>query len=482
MVNINCDVDTIVLGQSVTITSNRTIWDSFYEDGVKSNDKFQTNSYGDETVYTPTTVGTHTIYFTVVIDDEETNTLTFTVINEDDEIIPADDEGDDEPHEDDEIGYSHFVFVNVQVNYGSNTIQDVPVLLTHTITKNQYEAITDKNGECTIKIGANTLEELMVDYLVEVDCTEYSTNTNIFTATSQSNELLLYLVKVDDCQNQILTNKNCKYFHHDPYMTPNNFDLYFDHSKIPSNIIQESPHNLLKRLQRTLPLTKILHLNLQSEQDTHLNCVNIHTKAKIRFNERILTVEKAPLTIIGKWGVYGESSTEISFQKKFYYTSDYKNPIVGMTVKFVNIEYPLISYSGVTDENGDTYFSVPIGTYKVLYILNDGKWYSENMTVMAGVTGKKTLGINLFMDSQCPDLTEFEVSVVKNKGASDEEVVDTVVLNAVNNYTATTRELPVFNEDNIKIDYDVVEDRSNCDVIIDDEDTIGVIKHEEVLL
>lgn len=386
-----------------------------------------------------------------------------------------------------EEDFDNYIYINVQVNYGAKRIANVPVILVHSINDNQYEGTSDENGECIIKIGGNTLGELLVDYLVEVDCTDYGTNTNMFKATSDNNELLLYLVKLDDCQNQILTNKNCKYFHHEPYMTPNNFDLYFDHSKIPSNIIQESAHNLLKRLQRTLPLTKILHLNLQSEQDTHLNGININSSVKLRFDERIITVSEASLKIYGVWKNYGESESKANLKYNYFYANDTSIPIVGATVKLINKDYPLISYSAITNDNGSASFQVPYGSYYHYIVKNNQHWLFEsvlqinqNNFSLNQINGQNVIVPNEDMGNV--DVSEFQVDVVKNKGTSNEVVVESVVLNATNNYIASTRELPVFDGENNKIDYDLNFVRSYCDVFIEDEDLIGVIKHEEVLL
>ena len=41
-----------------------------------------------------------------------------------------------------------------------------------------------------------------------------------------------------------MVNKHCKHFRHEPYMTPNNYDLYFDPEQIPVNIPRENVPNL----------------------------------------------------------------------------------------------------------------------------------------------------------------------------------------------------------------------------------------------
>lgn len=73
----------------------------------------------------------------------------------------------------------------------------------------------------------------------------------------------------------------CKKIHHEPYYTPNNFDLSFDVNKIPSNIEMESAVNLQKRLQKLMPLSKIIHLDLQTDELNKTNHFAVTTKLKI---------------------------------------------------------------------------------------------------------------------------------------------------------------------------------------------------------
>ena len=93
-------------------------------------------------------------------------------------------------------------------------------------------------------------------------------------------------IELDECENIKKDIKECKHFHQDPYWTPNNYDLYFDYNKIPRNIPLENNHNLIKRLKKYLPLSKILHINMESENVEHDETVNICTGVKISF-ERV---------------------------------------------------------------------------------------------------------------------------------------------------------------------------------------------------
>lgn len=84
-----------------------------------------------------------------------------------------------------------------------------------------------------------------------------------------------------------MVNKHCKHFRHEPYMTPNNYDLYFNPSEIPANIKRENTPNLIRRLQKLMPLSKYLHVNLGTDPEaiTESNTVSINTKLKINGKE-----------------------------------------------------------------------------------------------------------------------------------------------------------------------------------------------------
>ena len=80
-----------------------------------------------------------------------------------------------------------------------------------------------------------------------------------------------------------MVEKKCKYFHQEPYMTPNNYDIYISPEQIPINIRRENVQNLKRKLQKLMPLGKIIHLNYDTEPETltESNQVNISTKMKI---------------------------------------------------------------------------------------------------------------------------------------------------------------------------------------------------------
>ena len=84
-----------------------------------------------------------------------------------------------------------------------------------------------------------------------------------------------------------MPDKDCqmKIFHNEPFHTPNNYDIYFEKDKVPSNIQMESSYNIEKKLQKLMPLTKKIHLKLGSKSITRNNSINIFCKLKINDKE-----------------------------------------------------------------------------------------------------------------------------------------------------------------------------------------------------
>ena len=74
----------------------------------------------------------------------------------------------------------------------------------------------------------------------------------------------------------------CKYARGKYNITPNDYDFSFDYTEIPSNV--EDAANLSARLQNLMPLTKVLHLNLETKPSSDLELITIHSGAKITFN------------------------------------------------------------------------------------------------------------------------------------------------------------------------------------------------------
>lgn len=77
-------------------------------------------------------------------------------------------------------------------------------------------------------------------------------------------------------------NANCKIIRHEPDWTPNNYDISFNPSQIPSNIQTESADSLQKRLQKLMPLSTRIHVNLSTEEMSEKNDLEIHTCLRIK--------------------------------------------------------------------------------------------------------------------------------------------------------------------------------------------------------
>lgn len=78
---------------------------------------------------------------------------------------------------------------------------------------------------------------------------------------------------------------SCKIIRHEPDWTPNNYDITFNPQDIPSNIPRETSDTLHKRLQKVMPLTKRVHINLFTTGMTENNDLKIHTSLKINNKE-----------------------------------------------------------------------------------------------------------------------------------------------------------------------------------------------------
>ncbi len=80
-----------------------------------------------------------------------------------------------------------------------------------------------------------------------------------------------------------MVDKKCKYFRHEPYMTPNNYDIYLNPSEIPVNIQKENVDDLQRRLQKLMPLSKFIHINFSTDSETmsESNGFDVSTHLKI---------------------------------------------------------------------------------------------------------------------------------------------------------------------------------------------------------
>lgn len=77
-------------------------------------------------------------------------------------------------------------------------------------------------------------------------------------------------------------NRNCKIIRHEPDWTPNNYEISFNPSDIPSNIQTESSDSLQKRLQKLMPLSTRIHINLDAGELSEKNDLEIHTSLRIK--------------------------------------------------------------------------------------------------------------------------------------------------------------------------------------------------------
>ena len=67
--------------------------------------------------------------------------------------------------------------------------------------------------------------------------------------------------------------------------TPADFDLYFDYTAIPKNIKLTDATNLSKQLQQLMPLTKTLHLNLNTDMKEESQEVGLYTSMYLTMND-----------------------------------------------------------------------------------------------------------------------------------------------------------------------------------------------------
>ncbi|WP_296882094.1 hypothetical protein [uncultured Methanobrevibacter sp.] len=75
---------------------------------------------------------------------------------------------------------------------------------------------------------------------------------------------------------------NCKKLRNEPFMSPNNYDLEFDSNKIPANIQIEKGVNLEKRLQKLMPLGKIIHVDSASTSTPQNNMISIFSNLNLK--------------------------------------------------------------------------------------------------------------------------------------------------------------------------------------------------------
>ena len=77
----------------------------------------------------------------------------------------------------------------------------------------------------------------------------------------------------------------CMYARSKYNYTPADFDLYFDYTAIPKNIKLTDATNLSKQLQQLMPLTKTLHLNLNTDMKEESQEVGLYTSMYLTMND-----------------------------------------------------------------------------------------------------------------------------------------------------------------------------------------------------
>ena len=75
-----------------------------------------------------------------------------------------------------------------------------------------------------------------------------------------------------------MANDTCKIMRSKKNWTPNDYELWFQYDDIPSNIIVEDVPNLSTRLDRLTPLSKKVHIMLNTPSEDYNNTVNLVTE------------------------------------------------------------------------------------------------------------------------------------------------------------------------------------------------------------
>ena len=84
---------------------------------------------------------------------------------------------------------------------------------------------------------------------------------------------------------------NCKYMRSKHNWTPNDYELWFQHTNIPSNIRTENVPNLSARLNRLTPLSKKVHIVLNTPEKEYRNTISIVSDLTVTIGENIKRVE-----------------------------------------------------------------------------------------------------------------------------------------------------------------------------------------------
>ena len=83
----------------------------------------------------------------------------------------------------------------------------------------------------------------------------------------------------------------CKYMRSKMNCTPNDYELWFEHNKISSNIIVEDVPNLSARLDQLTPLSKKVHVMLNTSNEEYNNTVEIVSELTLTIGKTVKRVD-----------------------------------------------------------------------------------------------------------------------------------------------------------------------------------------------
>ena len=334
--------------------------------------------------------------------------------------------------------------------------------------------------------------------------------------------------------------KGCKYFHHEPYYTPNNYDLFFDYNSVPVNIPVEKPHDLRNRLQKLMPLSQIIHLNMDNETFEEDNNIHLHTNLRMSY-----TTNEEPLeTRIKLTGVWNDLDTSKTSTVNYtaVYSQDNEPPVNRLGIRLINLHNPQIQFAQITNEDGECVFTdIPQGTYVEQVVLDGVKIQPNTINITESTVTRSLIvpvsdsqaenGLELtyyrdgiFLASSlvyndngvvtATDDSEYENGVLTVIGSDDrviddntiillfksenfeeindyseftveiiagDNVVETVKLNFRNNYTNTSRKLPIYDGTD-RITYLINNPQPDCDVASEFFDVVRLESNEVSLL
>lgn len=336
---------------------------------------------------------------------------------------------------------------------------------------NSYKLITNNKGTI-VKTVPRGEYKIHAEY---TDNQQYTYDLELIKFASQEENVNISLYR---CDNETVLEKNCKYFLHEPYMTPNNYDLYFNHSQIPVNNIIESPSELHKRLQRTLPLTKLLHLNLEVGDEPEYNTLHLHTRCKLSYGS--LNSDKITFKITGVW------NEDLLMEKvKEAHQNDYQQflqNIPSLANTLYNEWYDEIEELATTEYGEylavDPETSLELEDFLLRYDTKTLEDFEEELrnTSFEDFVKDKNWGTDSF---------KIPITVYMVRVDNEEENVETLVLDNSNNYELYTTPLPSLTEDGVmikyKLKYTITNANEDCTITLAPVNTNNIQKTIQLL-